>query len=547
MPGTVWSKTLRDYRVPVLGWGIGLGLAIGLTLAYVSTLTYAARMAEAQYAQSIRFIGDPVAVETPAGYATWHTAGWLPVMLGIWTVIAGARLLRGEEERGALDLLMATPLSRTRLLVEKLGAFVVAVLSISLLIALGGLVGQITSGIGADVTAALLTGVNAALVALIYGMLAFVLSQLLGRRTAAAGWAGGLLIAGYLLNATGRTITNGEWLRRLTPFYYYDLSKPLITSYGSNAGALLLLAGISFALALVSVPLFLSRDVGGSALPAWHIPLPERTGEQAITQARRDVFLRSVGLRGLRADAGQICWWMFGLIAGTAWITFLARRVKDAIAEIVAGAPGMRELFGQFDLGTDSSYVALVAFMYIPVLLVLFAMTLSSGWLADLESGRMELVLGEPQSRWRIYAERFAVIVAASILAPLVAWLVILVSARVSGMDIDMGRFALAFGGIIPLELLTAALVYALAGWLRAAAVISLVAIFITVSYLMDLLNPLLKLPDWLVSLSIFHQYGNPLLEDPRWVAWLVLAVIATALFAIGARRFASADIRSGS
>ncbi len=35
---TVFSKTLHEYRVPVLGWGIGLGLLILAEFASVSAL-----------------------------------------------------------------------------------------------------------------------------------------------------------------------------------------------------------------------------------------------------------------------------------------------------------------------------------------------------------------------------------------------------------------------------------------------------------------------------------------------------------------------------
>ncbi|MEO7002399.1 MAG: ABC transporter permease subunit, partial [Ktedonobacterales bacterium] len=121
---SIWSKTLRDYRIPILAWGIGMALLLVAQITTIQSLinTPAARESVAQLANSFRFFGEPVAIATPLGYATWKSMGVVPVLLGIWAVLAGASLIRGEEERGALDLLLAEPESRARILTEKIAA-----------------------------------------------------------------------------------------------------------------------------------------------------------------------------------------------------------------------------------------------------------------------------------------------------------------------------------------------------------------------------------------------------------------------------------------
>src|SRR5215472_2410488 len=97
---TVFSKTLREYRVPVLGWGIGLGLLVLADFASVSALGPAALAGAEEAARMIRLFGEPIAFTTPAGYVTFRDFGiFLPILLGIWAGLAGARLVRGEEER----------------------------------------------------------------------------------------------------------------------------------------------------------------------------------------------------------------------------------------------------------------------------------------------------------------------------------------------------------------------------------------------------------------------------------------------------------------
>ncbi len=555
MPRSIWNKTLRDYRVAIIGWGVGLGFMMGLTLAFVSSISQATRSAAAEYARAMPFLADAVAVETPEGYATWDTGSVLPVMLGIWTVLAGARLVRGEEERGALDILLTAPYSRARLLLEKLVALVLAILLVSLLIALGCIAGEALGGLKVNVAGALLLGLNTGLTGMVFGMLALLLSQLFTRPAAAAGWAAGFLAFSYLLNGAGRIVENGGWLRRFSPLYYYDQNKPLIASYSGDPGAYVILLALSAALAGVSVALFARRDVGGRALATtWgrvrEAPPLARVGAhkgmRAWDEAEHDIFARSAGLRAMRAEAGMVFWWIVGVAALTVWVMALARIAKDAIVRVLEGTPELRMILGQFNLASDTGYIAAMVFLYLPILFVLFTMTLAITWPHDLESGRMELALAAPQPRLRIFFERFGAVLHGALALAIVSWIVLLISAGIVGMSVDPTRFLVAFLGILPLEIVTAAAVFALAGWLRAGLVMTIVGALIGVSYIIEILNLLLKAPDWVMSLSIFHLYGNPLLEEPPWLSWLALLGVAAALVAVGAFRFARQDIHSG-
>src|SRR6266496_2477590 len=185
---SILSKSLRDYRVPMLAWGFGL-------LVFMATF---------------------VAMATPAevmAYITfrWMETGW-PILLSIWPILAGARLVRGEEERGTMDVLLATSQARTRLLLEKVGALLLALLVIAVLYAVGVVAGEAALGGGhVDVVRALMAGLNLSLLAFFFGMVALLLSQVTASRRAAAGWASGLLLLFLLLDMTGREVS-GSWL-----------------------------------------------------------------------------------------------------------------------------------------------------------------------------------------------------------------------------------------------------------------------------------------------------------------------------------------------
>ena len=137
---TIWSKSLRDYRVAILSWGLGLGL---LMLTIFASATPSIRELYVSLASSFRFLGDPFAVNTPEGYVTVRMLGAiLPLLLSIWPILAGARLVRGEEERGTLDLVLATPHARVRIILQKVAALVIALLLIAVLVALGMVAGE---------------------------------------------------------------------------------------------------------------------------------------------------------------------------------------------------------------------------------------------------------------------------------------------------------------------------------------------------------------------------------------------------------------------
>src|SRR5712691_293230 len=155
---SIFSKSLRDYWVPILAWGIGMAL---LVLVGFATATAPVLAAFASIVPLVGFLGEPVAMQTPAGYITFrYMETILPLLISFWTILAGVRLVRGEEERGTMDVLLATPQTRTRLILEKIGALVLALLLIAGLIALGVVVGESVIEQHADVVRAGLTGLN---------------------------------------------------------------------------------------------------------------------------------------------------------------------------------------------------------------------------------------------------------------------------------------------------------------------------------------------------------------------------------------------------
>src|ERR1700737_4880710 len=134
---SVFLKSLRDYRIPILGWGIGMGLVVVSPMASVSTLltTPQAREQLVSLAATFAWNADVVAVDTIGGYATFKI-GIFIFLIAVWPLLAASRMLRGEEESGTLDVLLSVPRPRVRVALEKLGAIWTALVAIGLIIGL---------------------------------------------------------------------------------------------------------------------------------------------------------------------------------------------------------------------------------------------------------------------------------------------------------------------------------------------------------------------------------------------------------------------------
>src|SRR5438270_1733327 len=120
---SVYLKTLRDFRIAIFGWGVGIGLLMYAVLTAVPSLmgTAEARASLVILAGSFSWIAEPVAVDTPGGYATWKY-GFTILVMALWPLLVGSRMLRGEEERGSMDALLSLPRARMRVALEKVAA-----------------------------------------------------------------------------------------------------------------------------------------------------------------------------------------------------------------------------------------------------------------------------------------------------------------------------------------------------------------------------------------------------------------------------------------
>jgi ABC-2 type transport system permease protein len=111
----------------------------------------------------------------------------VPLLLAVAAIGAGGRATAGEEEAGTIELLLANPVSRRRLIVEKTAALATEVALLALVLWISLFVG--VEIVGMDVSVANLAAATfaAALLAFSFGAIAVLAGSISGRRSVAIG------------------------------------------------------------------------------------------------------------------------------------------------------------------------------------------------------------------------------------------------------------------------------------------------------------------------------------------------------------------------
>jgi len=542
---SVFLKSLRDYRVAILGWGIGMGLVIISPMASVSELvkTPEARAALLNLAASFTWNADVIRADTIGGYATFKIGIFVFLMV-VWPILAGSRMLRGEEDRASLDVLLSAPRGRVRVAVEKLAAMSAALLAMAVLIGLLAYLGGLAFKADFNLADAVLFGLNLALICAVFGAIALFVSQFTHERGPAAGWTAGLLLIFIVVDMVHRVIPNTDWISRLSPIYYYNLSKPLIVGYGANLGAMLFLVALTIVLAAAAIWLFARRDVGDTVALPRVLRLPQRVAAPRALPIN-DWSLRSIYARNLGVMAVPTFWWAL-LVAGWAgWMVVIVKQIEAKLSVVYAGSPALQDILKNLSGGNADFNASFLGAMFgiLPIFLMAFAITQVNRWASDEGDGRLDLVLAAPRSRTRVLLGRFAALTTAVTVIGLAALAATLVASSVSGVALNTANVVAATLTLVPMGLLVAAIGFLAAGWLRTAADTGLVSFLLAAWFFISFVGPELKVPEATLRLSAFYYYGTPLLHGVQLANLAILLAVGAVALALGVLRFARKDI----
>jgi beta-exotoxin I transport system permease protein len=258
----VFGKTLWDQRRGIVIWALAVAAVGVLYAAFWPTMdTPELQKFLEAYPKGVMDALGFTDITSPAGYLGATTYGLLgPVLIIIYGAMFGARAIAGEEEAGRLEVLLAHPVERWQVVIQRAAAMVVALAlaGAALWAAMLAAAGPAQfSEIGADRLAAAST--QLVLLGLLFGTLALLIGAATGKRAIALGVVGGLAVAAYLANNLAPSVAAIAGAQKLSPFYYYNEGRPLVNGWQLVDGLLLL--GVSVAFIALAALLFRRRDV----------------------------------------------------------------------------------------------------------------------------------------------------------------------------------------------------------------------------------------------------------------------------------------------
>ncbi len=256
----VYRKTLRDQRRAVVGWGAAVALLVLLMAAlWPSVRDIFDADLLAAYPEPFQRLFDLEAMATGAGFLNAELFSIiLPGMFIAYGVGRGARLIAGEEQDGVLEVVVVTPLSRTRLLLEKATGLATGIVGLGAVLLVVTVVGSIVIDMAIPIGHAAVGAVAMVLIGVQHGWLALAVGAATGRRTLAVAAASAVAVAGYALHVIGALVEAVAPWQPLSPFTQAIDAGPVS---GTVPVGFAWLAITALMVVAAAIPLFTRRDL----------------------------------------------------------------------------------------------------------------------------------------------------------------------------------------------------------------------------------------------------------------------------------------------
>ena len=257
-------RYLHDRARGLAGWLLALVFYCTLIVAFYPSIrdSEAYEAALDDYPEALKeFFGGETTFQltTGPGFINAQLYSFMvPLLLSIIAIGAGAAI--GSDQRsGLLDLVLANPVPRWRVVVERALAMaaIVVGLAVAVMASVVAVGAMVDLGIGVNELAA--ATVATVLIVLLHGFTALAVAAATGRRSLAVATATVVFAAGYLLQSLAGLVDAIEPYRVVSPYYHAVGTSPLFDGWAwANFG---LLAGLCGAVLVVAVYSFERRDL----------------------------------------------------------------------------------------------------------------------------------------------------------------------------------------------------------------------------------------------------------------------------------------------
>jgi len=429
------------------------------------------------------FYGEPFDLLSVGGYAAWRIGGLMSIFAAMWGALAAVRALRGEEDSGRQELVLAGRLSRVDAFAARLAATFAGMALLWLAIILGLLAARMPAGESAYLALAIVSVVP------VFVGVGALASQLAATRRVALELSSAVLAVALVLRVAADTAAGLAWLRWSTPLGWVEEMRPFA---GPRPAVLLApLAAAALLLALAG-RIAAGRDVGRGLLA---------TRERAEA---RPGLLSSPTSFALRDERGSLIGWLIGSGAFALIIGSVSTSVTSA--SVPANLERQLRKVAAISITTPAGYIGL-CFLFFILIVSLFCCSQIAAARHEESQGRLETLLSLPVARERWLAGRLVLAAAGAAAISLGVGLLAWAGASAQGAGIPLSSMLEAAANCLPAALAFLGLAaLAFAAVPRAAA--GLAYGVVAVAFVWQLFGGLLGAPHWLLDVSPFAHIG---------------------------------------
>ncbi len=453
-------------------------------------------------------------LDTLGGYLAYHNIVLFNFFLAIFAAIQGARLIRYLEENRTIEFISATGLSRRKIISLRSCSYLLSQLLISLSLGIATAFALIASN-EPNSKGAIITLLAGGICIFPFFGLGLFVSQFVNSAKTASGITSIVVTLVYVLDNISGKYEWLVWFKYLSPFYYANLSRPVIPGFNTNYWSWFLMFAVGSLFIAVSISLAERRDLESVVF---------QKSRHKSQKSKKKIYVPKtlVGDILYRQRFGIFAWVITVSIFIGVFISML-NGIVDIWREFA-----FLDQFSTYGFGNspEEQYLALV-FEILPPFLAAFVITQSSKWTTDLNHGRVQLLLSTPMSWSGLIVRRVIATLIGALLIILFSTGTAVIGGLIQNVEINVYAvfrvlvmctlFVFAFSSISAL----------LAAILRGKNATHLISIYVGAAWTIGFMAPYLNWPSWIVRFSIFDAFGHPFVQWPGALNISLILVMA--------------------
>lgn len=257
----IFKQSLSSRKVSTISCAIALFLFALLYAGLFKTMADQIHIFEKSFPQGLdAFFGSIATASTPEGWLNLELFGiFSPFVVAIAAITFGSAAIGKEEENHTLELILSTPTSRTKVLLQKTFAVLAQSLIISLFVYLGVALGSLIFQFHPSLVNTAVACLSLFLFGAFFGTLSLAVQALSGKKSAASGTSAGIFLLTYLSFVLSKLLDSLSWLRFTSPFHYFNSEGNLFGSF--NMFGFLFPVFFSVIFILIAIVGFKRRDL----------------------------------------------------------------------------------------------------------------------------------------------------------------------------------------------------------------------------------------------------------------------------------------------